>query len=257
MLLFMQGCAWRGMEPPTLAPKPPRVLLREDFDGDLDEGLAAVLLDDHRITLTEGFGHGESSAIRVAYVGNERGSERVGCTYPLEHTTDFARLSFDVCFEEDFDWTRGGKLHGLAPKHPVTGGRKRRPRGWSARMLFKPGGRCATYLYDQHKTAKWGIGRTTPRPVFVAGQWHHVEFDVDLNDPGDANGSALIRIDEEEVMKTLGVAFRKYGGPDTQIQNFLFSTFHGGGDARWTPLRGGEPTTVYAYFDNFIVTDGS
>ena len=243
-----------AVEAVTLAPV---VLLAEDFDGTWDDGLAGALLDDHHITLVEGFGRGGSDGISVAYVGFERGSERVGRKYPLEETTDRAVLSFDVCFDEEFQWTHGGKLHGLAPKYPVTGGGKRRAKGWSARMLFKEAGRVAAYLYDQDETAKWGIGRATRYPVFEAGQWHHVVLQVRLNSPGEADGFALIRIDDREVMRTENVAFRGEDGPETRIQNFLFSTFHGGNGPKWTPVRNGKPTTVYAYFDNFLVTGDS
>ena len=234
-----------------------RILLKEGFDQDIEDGLAKRLLAEPHITLSEGAGPDGSNAIRVAYVGYARGSERVIKRQVLASKTDEATLAFDVKFDENFQWVLGGKLHGLGPKSPITGGEKRRPDGWSARIMFKEGGRCSTYLYDQDMTEKWGVGLTTKHPVFKAGQWYHVVLQVRLNDPGVANGSARIVIDKKEVMKTEKVVFRGIGGKETLIQEFLFSTFHGGHELKYAPVgEDGEPTTVYAWFDNFVVTEG-
>lgn len=124
-------------------------------------------------------------------------------------------------------------------------------------MMFEQDGKCSTYLYDQNTANKWGAGDTTEKPVFVAGHWHHVDLQVSLNDPGQPNGFARILIDGKPVVTTENVVFRGIGGPDTRIQYFLFSTFHGGNKPKWTPLdEKGKPTTVHALFDNFMVTEG-
>lgn len=123
--------------------------------------------------------------------------------------------------------------------------------------MFKQGGRCATYLYDQNQKKKntWGIGHTTKCPVFTKDRWHHVALQIKLNDPGGTNGYACILIDDQEVVKTENVKFREKGGDDTRIQKLLFSTFHGGNTNEWAPVdKNGQFTTVYACFDNFRVT---
>jgi hypothetical protein len=177
--------------------------------------------------------------------------------YPIGSKVNKATLSFDVCFDKEFQWTHGGKLHGLGPKKPITGGKQRKPDGWSARITFKEGGRCATYLYDQDKKKKYGTGHTSSTPVFAAGKWHHVVLQVTLNDPDQSNGCARILIDNREALRSERIEFRGKGGDDTLIQQFLFSTFHGGSSSKWTPVdKKGQPTTVYAYFDNFVVMEG-
>ncbi|MBF6058144.1 MULTISPECIES: polysaccharide lyase [Thiomicrorhabdus] len=233
------------------------MLLQENFDKVDEKGFAAKALLHPKIELVKGVGPDGSNAIRVAYVGYERGSERVVLRYPLSSAVNEATLSFDVKFAKDFQWVLGGKLHGLGPKHPVTGGKARRPDGWSARIMFMPEGRCRTYLYDQDKMKKWGVGEATAQPVFTAGQWHHVVLQVSLNSPGELNGFARIFVDGKVVMVTENVVFRGVGGSDTKIQQFLFSTFHGGSSPKWAPRdRQGDPMTVYAYFDNFLVIKG-
>jgi hypothetical protein len=39
-------------------------------------------------------------------------------------------------FDQDWQWVLGGKLHGLGPEQPITGGNERLPTGWSARVTF-------------------------------------------------------------------------------------------------------------------------
>jgi hypothetical protein len=235
-----------------------RVMLKEDFDSTGQSSpLAKRLLTHPHISLAKGEGVGGSNAIRVAYVGYARGSERVVVHFPLEGRALHATLSFDVKFDNDFQWVLGGKLHGLGPKLPITGGEQREPDGWSARIMFKKDGRCSTYLYDQDPTKKWGIGNTTKNPVFTAGQWSHVTLQVSLNDSGESNGWSRILIDNQEVVKTENVEFRDTDTDETLIQQFLFSTFHGGNQPEWSPVdKAGNPTTIYAWFDNFVVESG-
>lgn len=237
--------------------KPDTNTMRLSFDRDMDTELLKRLLSHRYISLTRGGGPDGSDAIRVAYVGNEQGSERVVVRVPLDFATEAATLSFDVRFDRDFQWVKGGKLHGLGPKRPITGGQERRPDGWSARVTFKKDGYVATYLYDQDKTKKYGISKKSEQPVFFTDQWHHVTLEVRLNTPGKPDGSARVLVDNKEVINTRDVVFREDGGPDTMIQQFLFNTFHGGHTPAWAPVDdSGKPTTVYAYFDNFLIAEG-
>lgn len=236
---------------------PGATMLKETFDQDTRTGLAKRLLAHRHVTLARGAGPDGSNAIRVAYVGYNRGSERIVVRFPLDFASESATLSFDVCFDKDFQWIRGGKLHGLGPRHPLTGGRRRDPDKWSARIMWGRNGRCQTYLYDQDETKKWGVARGSNEPVFSAGQWHRVIIQVSLNTPGQSNGFARVFVDGQEVIKHEKVEFRRTGGNDTQIQQFLFSTFHGGSTPEWAPVdAAGNFATVYAYFDNIVITEG-
>ena len=259
-LLFMMlmSCTALSLAQDRVIDKyPGATMLKETFDQDTQTGLAKRLLAHRHVTLAKGAGPDGSDAIRVAYVGYQRGSQRVVDSFPLNFAAESATLSFDVCFEKDFQWIRGGKLHGLGPKRRVTGGRKREKDKWSARIMWRRDGRGSTYLYDQDMTQKWGVGRTSDEPVFTAGQWHRVVLQVSLNTPGQQNGFARIFVDGQEVINHEEVEFRRIGGNDTQIQQFLFSTFHGGNTPGWAPVDAeGNFTTVYAYFDNIVITEG-
>lgn len=239
----------------VMAEAPSKILLKEDFSHP-ETGLAKRLLEHPRIQLAETGGVDGTPAIRAAYVGYEQGSERVVVHYSLPRKVSKATLTFDVLFEEDFQWVRGGKLHGLGPEKPVTGGRTRRPDGWSARSMFNAEGRISSYLYDQDKQKKWGYGSKSKNPVFTINQWHRVEIQVILNDPGEKNGQAIVRIDGKEVLQTRQVEYRGNVGEPALIERFLFSTFHGGNTPDWAPKNEqGEPITVHARFDNFEVRE--
>ena len=236
---------------------PEDLYLHETFDGSLDSGLAGALLANPYIRLAEGGGPDGSNAIRAAYVGFPQGSQRIVLTYPLGMRSTGATLSFDVFFENDFQFVRGGKLHGLGPEKRVAGGQAQRPDGWSSRIMWRTGGHAQTYLYDQSPDTVYGIGQSSKDPVFRTGQWHRVVLQTRLNDPGKANGLARVLVDGHEVLSTENVEFRGEDGPHAEIQAFLFSTFHGGNSPIWAPIdENGEPVTVHARFDNFIVREG-
>lgn len=243
--------------PMGLARSEPTILMAEDFDSGSDSRMAAVLLEAPQTNLATGQGPDGSDALRVAYVGYEQGSQRITKIFNLPGAYPSATLSYDVRFEEGFQFVKGGKLHGFSPEVPVTGGQNRTPRGWSARVVFKKGGHTGAYNYDQNPDKKWGVGGSSREQVFFPGCWHHVDLQVQLNDPGQANGWTRIFVDGHEVVNTGGIVFRSQGGSDTLIQKFLFATFHGGSTPDCAPVdENGNFKTVYAWFDNFLITEG-
>ena len=106
----------------------PEILMQEDFDADPDAGLAKALLEDPEISFAKGGGPDGSDAIRVAYVGYERGSHRVTTIYNLLRTCNAATLSYDVRFDEGFQFDRirqeGGSVEaGCSNGQPSQGAR--------------------------------------------------------------------------------------------------------------------------------------
>lgn len=233
----------------------PYLLLDENFNS--SQSLAAkTLLDNQYITLGKNEGPDGSHAIRVHYEGYEMGSKRVVVQLPLKNKVKHATLTFDVKFDKDFQFVRGGKLHGLGPLKRITGGLKRLPSGWSARIMWRPEGSCASYLYDQDISKKWGNGKRTDHPIFKKGEWQHIALQVQLNDAGKANGFSKIYIDNKLIIDHQNVEYRGVAGDETLIQKFLFSTFHGGNTPDWAPVdQDGNFISNYALFDNFKVVN--
>ena len=237
---------------PALAARP---LLEENFDR--LGGFGELLLANPHVELIRKGGPDGSKAIRVSYVGSKEGSERVVVGYPLKKAVTEATLSFHVRFSEDFQWVKGGKLHGLGPENPVTGGRAREPHRWSARIMFGGDGRSKSYLYEQSPDKKYGVGDTSRGPVFKKGVWQEVRIQVKLNTPGKADGRFAVHVDGRQVNQQDGVEFRARDGKETLISKMLFSTFHGGNSPDCAPKDDQRKfVTVHADFDNFRVTEG-
>lgn len=231
------------------------ILLSENFNSDHKTSeLATLLLSDDHVKLAKAMGPDGSDAIKVAYEGYKYGSKRIVIAYPLKRAVPAAKLSFDVCFDNDFQWVEGGKLHGLASKKIVSGGEPRKVDSWSARILFQENGKCATYLYDQSKNKKWGIGDGSRITVFQKQKWHHIELIVKLNDVDKSNGSSEIKIEGKQIVSSNNIIFREINTDQSLIQTFLFSTFHGGHSIKYAPVDENKNfKTVYAYYDNFKV----
>ena len=104
-----------------------RPVLEETFERKRGE-LRQELEKHDQLEVVKGVGVDGGAAIRATYVPSKRGSERIVVSYPIKPALEYT-LNYDVKFEKDFDFTHGGKLHGLGPDKPVTGGKAMRPDG--------------------------------------------------------------------------------------------------------------------------------
>ena len=233
------------------------VLLEEDFEGPSDiftkaagrGGLLKVL---------HGAGVAGTRGLRALYEGCEIGSRRMVSRHRLPERGGEMTLCYDVNFPRDFQFVRGGKLHGLGPEAPVTGGKPMTPAGWSARVVFTGDGGVATYLYTQDKNSRYGEKVIAKNFRFVPGRFHAVSLHVGLNSAPDlADGFAEIYVDGRLVVNHRGVRFRSTVDGKSLIRKMLFSTFHGGHEPEWAPRDAdGRFAKVTATFDNFAVHSG-
>lgn len=226
----------------------------EDFDGPLGK-LGDQVIRHRLVSLSSGEGVGGTTGIKVIYQGNEQGSRRVLARAPLEVPAVERVLEFAVRFCPGFDFAKGGKLHGLGPREPVTGGKPLTPAGWSARLMFRANGGLMTYVYHQDQPRRFGEVKVAPDFRFTPGVYHRVRMRVRLNEPFSvANGFVRVAVDGRELIRHEGIRFRSVEGAESLIQNFLFSTFHGGSSAEWAPRTAdGAYKVDCAYFDDFKV----
>lgn len=161
---------------------------------------------------------------------------------------DSLHLFYRLRFDPKFDFVKGGKLPGLCGGLVNSG--RRIPDGtdgFSTRMMWRRGGAGEVYAYlptsTEHGTS---LGRGNWR--FEPGRWHTVEQHVQLNTPGQDNGSVTAWFDGREVLRAERLRFRTV--KDLQIDGLFFSTFFGGSDRSWA-----TPADTFIDFADFQISD--
>lgn len=211
---------------------------------------------DELATVKNNCGPDGSRCLEVAYQPTNNGTSRVTGKTSLPPANEYS-LNYDVRFSGDFQFVKGGKLHGLGPSKPITGCKPMKNDGWSARVMWdksnSSSSRPFNYLYHQSKTENCGDGdKSSSGAKFTRGQWHAVTLHVKVNSEGSkSNGFTHLYIDGEKIVESNGIRFRKSSGSAGKIANFMFSTFHGGSNDSWSPSK-----KVTARFDNFAVYKG-
>lgn len=203
-------------------------------------------------------------SLRVDYPAGSYGPALGGAQWRtfLPQKRDTVTVSYRVRFGSDFDFVKGGKLPGLCGSKCNTGGNVPTDTdGWSARLMWRDiDGKVVQYLYHPGQSGTYGADlswKVDGKPcLFVPGTWHEVRTRIILNTPRRNGQPALAdsRItswfDGKLALDTTGFKLR---GEDTMhIDQFYFSTFHGGSDASWAPSR-----SVSALFDDFEIAVGS
>ena len=234
------------------------LVFQETFESPKETGLYGLLIREDHLKVVEDEGVNHSRALETTYVGYERGSKRVTAKYKMGERGLEYTVNYDVKFDADFQFVKGGKLHGLGPDVPITGGKAMQPEGWSARVTFKEEGTVKSYVYCQNKDRQYGVSVYASDFNFEKDRYYSMSLHVKLNeDPADDNGFAHVYIDGESVIQHDDVQFRTEDGKASLVSTFLFSTFHGGHEPHWAPRDSqGNYTEVHAYFDNIAVYRG-
>ncbi|KAJ7579258.1 hypothetical protein C8J56DRAFT_965242 [Mycena floridula] len=191
--------------------------------------------------------------------------------YSLWNTTDGSSfqsmmVSYEVSFDENFDFVKGGKLPGLRGGVNATGcSGGNEPTGkdcFSTRLMWRPNGAGEVYAYiptpnnlcDQKSIIcndDFGVSISRGAFTFVPGVWNQITLLVQMNSPLDtANGQVILYFNNQSVITQTGLQFRS---SEAVVANGLyFSTFFGGSDDSWA-----TPTTTHTYFRNIQLWGGS
>ncbi|NIJ19141.1 hypothetical protein FHS95_000810 [Sphingomonas naasensis] len=237
---------------------PSKPVLAEDFESDRG-AVYRILTRDPRLIVVAGAGVGGGRALRTTYAGGPTGSDGTAHEIPLGEAGGEYTLNYDVRFDRDFQFVRGGKMHGLGPAEPVTGGNGVRPDGWSARVMWRELGRPVTYTYHQDQRGTYGDDGPEARPfAFALDRYYAISLHVRLNDAADRReGSVRLYVDGVLVSAQEKIRLRGGSGEAGLISTFLFHTFHGGHDPSWAPRNAaGDYAEVHAWFDNIAVYRG-
>lgn len=191
--------------------------------------------------------------INVSYQGSSRGSDRIVKYFSLPMPVLGAKLSYAVKFDQNFQWVKGGKLLGLGPNKPTTGGRAKAYDSWSIRVMFLENGYLGVYLYDQDRDSKFGHIISNRDKHLNLGEWYNISLEVCLNTKSQLGWFRLFVNDILEVSK-YGVKYRAIYNSDSKVSRFMFSTFFGGNDESYAPKDlNGNFSVVNAQFNNIRV----
>lgn len=215
-----------------------------------DEGLST------RTIISGDYAANGLQSFRVMYPKNEFGTDNTGCQVPLLFDQrNEAYMSYYLMFSENFSWgttSYGGKLPGLAGGANCSGGKMcDGTNGWSARFMWRAGGKIVLYLYDMVKTETYGENHQLYYPdgtpvVATPGQWLHIAERVKANStPTSQDGEIQVWVNGQEVLYLTGRQFTNNG---EQVDKLYISTFHGGDDNTWCPTD-----TCYTYFDDICI----
>jgi len=210
--------------------------------------------DQDRARVSSAFAGTGARSLRITYPANTYGTADNGAQAPLGFPpARDACASYRLMFGEGFDWGgshEGGKLPGISGGDDCSGGEDcTGENGFSARLMWRSGGKAVLYLYHMDKPGTYGEDfelRTSDGPVrFERGRWYVVTEQVIVNSPGASDGAVRIWIDGEPALDLRGLRFVTNGDLADKL---YFSTFHGGSDATWAPSA-----DCHAYFDDIRV----
>jgi hypothetical protein len=243
---------------PLGAVRPAR--LREELGGGTADREA---LEDSTIVADPG-GAGRVYRLRLdagSYRDHPEGNNGIVAFVPLSGPVENACLSYDVRFDDDFDFSLGGKLPGLqgtAPGAPLatpTGGGNPGERGWSSRGMWVgpgayswagPSNMAISYVYGPEQQDHYGDNLAWNR-AFTPGAWHRVTQCHTMNTVGSADGTLEAWMDGVKVVDVRDQVYRLRD--DVAVSHLNWSIFRGGDSMAWAGSR-----TGYVDIDNVVVT---
>jgi hypothetical protein len=144
-------------------------------------------------------------------------------------------LEYSIRFDTGFDFSRGGKIPGLAGGSAPTGCVNVVGDGFTARMMWRQNGKLIGYTYDLDQNTDCGNGLDTPFN-FAIGQWYRMKERVKLNTGSAHNGILQIWVDDRLLIDRSNMGWMNEA-PNRRIDLVLFQSFFGGSTNDWAPSR--------------------
>lgn len=171
----------------------------------------------------------------------------IGFKSRLNQGVECLILTYELKFDKNFDFVKGGKLPGLYGGIGNSGGKIPNGHdGFSVRFIWKEQGKGAAYAYLPNSKT-WGTALGTGSWSFTVGSWHRIEQKVKLNTPGQSDGEITVWYDNTLVHTSRGLVFRDTG--QLKIEGLMFSTFFGGNNATFA-----TPVDTHIEFRNFAMS---
>jgi len=275
-VINLTGSGTGTKEPGSVSPpvdkNAPEIIISHDFNDDVlhtytdsdvyntwDAKSSGLKRNAVEIVRDPVVGGNHGNAMRVFFAANSYGGRNNSGSQwvvKLEDAYDELYFAYDVYFENDAEFVKGGKLPGLmSTDYYSNGGVK--PDGtdrWTGGMVWLADGKISSYIYHANQSGrygdhiKWnsGIGG---QKYFQKGKWHRVELYYKMNTPGVLNGRVKGWLDGVLSLDTNKVMYRMPGGKHLDIGTLVFKTHYGGGNSTWSPS-----TDQHVYFDNFVIS---
>jgi len=141
-------------------------------------------------------------------------------------------LSYNIYFDDGFDWGLGGKLPGFVAIPAPQGLDGPEPdEGTFAIMMWQPNGKLKFYSYF-HENFDYQYGRGPVIPTQLeTGKWYNITQRLVNSSPWGKDGLQEIFIDGVLDYSWTGVQTREK--EDIHIQTLQLNTFQGGGDSSY------------------------
>jgi len=174
-------------------------------------------------------------------------------------------LTYEVTFDEFFDWVKGGKLPGLRggpdPNNCSGGNQANGSNCFSSRIMWRATGNGEVYAYvpkvngicsefDVQCNDQYGVSIARGFFAFLPGQWNRVTMLVRLNDRKTANGQLVLYFKDVKVLEHDDIYYRATDNITTG--GLYFSTFFGGSDSSWASTN-----LTHTYFRNIQLFAGT
>lgn len=225
------------------------------------ETLAETIFDNKINGWDTGVARIDNNKLKISLPENAGTSNGMECRLDVTDNPKY-QLYFDVKFQNNFDFSRGGKLgFGFAIGDGVTGGRRDQAvnenKGGSFRVMWR-GDSAEPYLfpyvYYKDMQDSYGTDFKNKRFNITDNKTYRIRLTIKTNtSASNSNGYAKMEVRESgnknytEVWKTSSIRWSGNSSASKRnIKTFYFSTFRGGSDSDWDGNNG----TQNIYFDN-------
>jgi hypothetical protein len=144
-------------------------------------------------------------------------------------------FEYRIRFDDGYDFSRGGKIPGLAGGNAPSGCQTSTDVGFTARQMWREQGRLIGYIYDMDQRAACGNAIETGFN-FGVGKWYRVKQRVKLNTGSERNGILQLWIDDRQVINRSNMGWM-IEAPTRRIDRIFLDFFFGGSTADWSPRR--------------------
>lgn len=195
--------------------------------------------------------------LKFDYLQGKYGSLGGGSNFNgiLPKTLEHATLSYEIFFEEGFDYGLGGKMIGFRNTPSLSGGNASamaQSTGFSGRMMWNEYRKMKLYFYSQGMPGPYGwdlkageFGDLKP------SVWHQIELEIKMNTVGKADGIVIAKQNGVVLARVENVVLRTASSPQ-KITELYVDTFMGGNDSQWAPDH-----NQFALMKNFKVFENS